>query len=447
MPTTAHRPTPCRSASSPVLGLIALAGMMACLLPAGCAQRSPRTDPTTGTSVPPIDTGLATLLSNRPAVIAPPPDPTKPPSDAEKAAWANQSALQLEQLMASGAIDAQGRPIAQPAPGDAPSPPTPTPTATPTPTPTAPPTASTASDAGLEPASTPPDSALETLTQAAPAGDGAAPASPPAPTSAEVTITDGPASTGNPLVDLARNMARLLAQTDGAGNRMLADAAALAPIESMRPGVLSQLDAAPDQGDLGTTLTSQEVQTLRDARQRVLSLPAGGVDESLLRSLRGVPVAGGALRLPRALLATRVDGFGRYTPFVGTTFAAGRALRAIVYVEVDGFSPRPAREGDRLQLNVPLDEQRTVELTQEVSLFHDADGLLAWHRPAQVVSETTRSVRRDFYLIQIIDLPATLSIGRYNLQVTVVDRTTNAQAQATIPIEIVADPSAVRTGW
>jgi hypothetical protein len=44
----------------------------------------------------------------------------------------------------------------------------------------------------------------------------------------------------------------------------------------------------------------------------------------------------------------------------------------------------------------------------------------------------------------MIELPATLSIGRYNLKVTVTDRTTGAQAERVLPIEVVADARLVR---
>jgi hypothetical protein len=118
-----------------------------------------------------------------------------------------------------------------------------------------------------------------------------------------------------------------------------------------------------------------------------------------------------------------------------------------LYSELDGFNTRPARESDRLQTSVPMQDQVSVDLAQEISLYHDADGLLAWYRPAQGVVETSRSKRRDFYLIQIIDLPSTLSIGRFNLKITVTDRTTGTQAQTILPIEIVADPGLISSGY
>jgi hypothetical protein len=146
----------------------------------------------------------------------------------------------------------------------------------------------------------------------------------------------------------------------------------------------------------------------------------------------------------RTALCTRVEGFGRFDPYSTSTFVQGRTLRAIVYVELDGFATRPARDSDPVMSNVAIGDQVSVDLTQSLSLYHDADDLLAWHRPARGVIETSRNKRRDFYLIQQIDLPPTLTVGRYNLKVTVTDRTTQAQAEAIIPIEIVAHESALR---
>jgi hypothetical protein len=151
-----------------------------------------------------------------------------------------------------------------------------------------------------------------------------------------------------------------------------------------------------------------------------------------------------ALRLPRVALCSRVDGFGRYRPMASNVFVAGRPLRAIVYAEVDGFRARPARSGDALLANVGASEQQTVELSQALRLYTDVDGTLVWQRGAQRALETSLSPRRDFYLLQVIELPATLGVGRYNLKVVVVDATTSQQAEAVLPIVLVAEPQSTR---
>ena len=116
---------------------------------------------------------------------------------------------------------------------------------------------------------------------------------------------------------------------------------------------------------------------------------------------------------------------------------AGRALPAIVYVEVENFTSRPAKETDPIIQGVSTADQTSVELTQSLSLFQDATSLLVWHRPPQVAIETSRGVRRDFYLTQMIELPRTLGVGKYNLKVTIKDRTTGSEAEAIIPITLM----------
>lgn len=47
-------------------------------------------------------------------------------------------------------------------------------------------------------------------------------------------------------------------------------------------------------------------------------------------------------------------------------------------------------------------------------------------------------------MIQIIKLPASLTIGSYDLKVSVRDRTSQAVAEQVIRIDVVADASAIR---
>ena len=73
-------------------------------------------------------------------------------------------------------------------------------------------------------------------------------------------------------------------------------------------------------------------------------------------------------------------------------------------------------------------------------LFHD-DGSRQWRSAEAVIRDTSRT-RRDFFLVQRIDLPANLSVGKYNLKVTVRDRLAGeggAEAELAVPIQIVAD--------
>lgn len=240
----------------------------------------------------------------------------------------------------------------------------------------------------------------------------------------------------DPLQDLATRMAALLRETDGAGKPLVSDAVALAAIENLAPGSVASLEGPGS--SLGAKLSGADVRTLLEARARLLSNP-GGIDSQLAEALKGLG-AKPQIRVSKAALCTRVQGFGRYDPFASDTFLAGRALRAIVYTELDGFTARPAREDDPVLKGVGVASQVSVELAQSLSLYHDSSGLLAWHRPAQRVVETSLQKRRDFYLIQQVELPPTLSVGKYVLKVTVEDKAAGTSAEAAIPINIVADP-------
>lgn len=392
--------------------------------PISCAPRdsSQTTNPNSATAPPPVNTGLAALSSNAKAVVLPAPDPTTPMTDAQKATWAQQSALNLEQLLREGTVDDFGRPKTPQQPS-----PTPAPRAQPTP-----PRTDTAASTGLGALAAESGETTATNTPTDP---------PPATTQPTETPPQPAPAQPNPLADLASRMASLLRTAPGRSKPALSDAAALTPIEASQPGILATLDNADNA--LAAALSPADLATLRQARARLLADPSTSPD--LQTALRGsnTPPAARPLAITRAALCTRVTSFGRYDPYSSTTFVAGRPIRAIVYTELDGFTTRAARAGDPVQTSVAMSEQVSVQLSQTLSLYNDKDGLLAWHRPPQAVTETSRTARRDFYLIQIIELPPTLSIGRYNLKVTVADSTTGAEAESIIPIDVVADPSLV----
>ncbi len=211
-----------------------------------------------------------------------------------------------------------------------------------------------------------------------------------------------------------------------------------------------QPDLAPDQ--------RAALEALRDAAGTIGS--AAGEDPATLESA-GVAERLGEiadrvratqpLRVRETRLCTRVRGFGQYTP-LGTDGAgsaarvvAGRTQRAIVYVEVDRFAQREVGEGDKALSSAREQGDRwAVELTQEINLYSDAGNLLVLRHPPERVLETSRVKRRDFYLVREITLPPTLGAGRYNLKITLRDKTSGAVAESVLPIEVVADPSLTR---
>ena len=57
--------------------------------------------------------------------------------------------------------------------------------------------------------------------------------------------------------------------------------------------------------------------------------------------------------------------------------------------------------------------------------------------------DRSKNVRRDFFVVQRIDLPANLNVGKYLLKITIEDLVAQSTDQANIPIQIVADPNLV----
>ena len=64
-------------------------------------------------------------------------------------------------------------------------------------------------------------------------------------------------------------------------------------------------------------------------------------------------------------------------------------------------------------------------------------GVLAWSDDKREVTDECRNRRHDFFAYNIIDLPPTLTVGRYVLKVSIEDKNADRVAEATVPVEIV----------
>ncbi len=133
------------------------------------------------------------------------------------------------------------------------------------------------------------------------------------------------------------------------------------------------------------------------------------------------------LRIPTLELCKRVNGFGQYEPLAGTKFLVNRSNRIGVYTELENFGTRVDAEG-----------QHRVEVSQTISLYNEF-GTKAWEEGPKRFADTSRNRRRDFFLAVPIDLPP-LSVGAYNLKVSMRDESSGAVAEKTIEIEVIADP-------
>ena len=134
------------------------------------------------------------------------------------------------------------------------------------------------------------------------------------------------------------------------------------------------------------------------------------------------------LTLTTVALCKQVKSYGVYTPFDSNRFVAGRENDVIVYCEVENFQS---------QLN--SDSQFETRLSEETVLYTDS-GMMVWPDKSepQAVVDVCRERRHDFFIANIVKLPASLTIGRYVLKLTVTDQLANRVAETSAPVEIVA---------
>lgn len=208
-------------------------------------------------------------------------------------------------------------------------------------------------------------------------------------------------------------------------------AAALAGLESVS---VETLDGLYQDG----VLSESELSTLRAVREVFDSVSSSGSIESpeavadVLDRVKSDLDRMSGIRVTRALLCTRVDGFGKYEPFASNEFVAGRAQEVIVYVEVDRF-------GHREMTGTDGQPRYEVELSQRLELYHVADDLNTWNRAAEIDRSVSRNRVRDYYLINKVTLPANLGVGRYHLKVVMRDLVDEKVSELIIPIRMVAN--------
>lgn len=399
------------------LGAISLASA---LLPA-CGSKPPVAADTT-----PVNTGLDTLSQAQVADAQ--------ARQAALAQLAERSAVDLERILAN---QQQSAAVAAPA---TPVDPSSTPifeaplTAQPAPAPT--------------PGPAPADTGGPDALRVAAAANGLDPAVLAAAIAAAQQAQQMPErSPAEKIPQLASDLGTLIRQRAETGSSPLADYLMLAALETAQPGLLGE--GGTLSANVTARLSSPELQLLTAFRSFISALGTGtpaaadpvATAARLAEAFKPV-TAVLPLRIGEARLCTRVMGYGAYAPFATNVFQAGRPQPVIVYVEIDHFSHRPARSSDPGVSEVPTfntPDLWAVEISQELNLHQDSDGSLQWRQAPQVVIEASRRQRRDFYLIQQIELPPTLTVGNYSLKVTVRDRVNDAVAEAVIPIQIVAD--------
>lgn len=134
-------------------------------------------------------------------------------------------------------------------------------------------------------------------------------------------------------------------------------------------------------------------------------------------------------------LCKSVKGFGVYQTFARNVFLARREHPVIVYAELDHFAHRTESDG-----------RHAVELTQEIVLYNESDGLPVWRQKPTPIVDRSYNVREDFFVVQVVRLSPRLTVGKYRLKVTLTDEIGQTVDEAAIPIRIVADVGAAGAG-
>jgi hypothetical protein len=130
------------------------------------------------------------------------------------------------------------------------------------------------------------------------------------------------------------------------------------------------------------------------------------------------------LTVSTVALCKKVEAYGKYDPITPSRFGAGKENAAIVYCEVENFMPK--QEGMIWK----------TRLTEQVTLYTDT-GMLAWSDDRRDVTDECRNRRHDFFAYNIVHLPASLTVGRYMLKVSIEDKNSDRVAESTVPLEIV----------
>jgi hypothetical protein len=173
-------------------------------------------------------------------------------------------------------------------------------------------------------------------------------------------------------------------------------------------------------------------QTVSTLRREVLD-GGGKIDQATVTGRLEDLFGSQPITIRKIELCEKVLGYGVYDAFPDQTFMAGREQKLIVYVELDNFLPAKRDQGDGYE----------VSLRQELELY-ESNGFEVWsHEPVQIV-DVSRNKRRDFFVVQLVTLPAQLGVGQYHLKVRVYDENAGTRDETSIKIQLVADESMVR---
>lgn len=162
------------------------------------------------------------------------------------------------------------------------------------------------------------------------------------------------------------------------------------------------------------------------AGRAALDNPVTASDAALqaVDDLRNVLRERADLLIPTVALCTRVQAFGVYDELASDALAAHQPNRAIVYVEIGNFMSEKTGDG----------RYRTA-LADELEVL-TASGQSLWRHEEPEIIDLSRQQREDFFLAQMITLPATLGPGEYVLKVTIQDALSGKSNQSILPFTL-----------
>lgn len=266
----------------------------------------------------------------------------------------------------------------------------------------------------------------------------------------EPTAQDGPTPAQGPGPDIqtppADPLPALLAQLEAQAQdptRALAAtivADVLRAYAGTRDGSRPGQRLSPPEQQLVTVLTPLVEALSTGDRADAPARIARALDQAALDLAAVLPV-----RIHHAALATDIYGYAAYRPFSANRFLAGRTNRVLVYTEPAQFQTRPAAEPQSTGDTAAHPGSHEVVLGLELRLFNEAGSMLAWRRPEERVVIRSDRPRREAYLGTLVEWPATLTVGRYQLKIILTDHADGSADERVIPIEIVADPRLAST--
>jgi hypothetical protein len=247
---------------------------------------------------------------------------------------------------------------------------------------------------------------------------------------------------------LAGELAGLLKEEAGQAEDPGRAVIAASLLEAVAGGVVPEIDT-PGAGPLMLTEPERDAAlAVRELAVRLVgddSEPAGDPHRlrEVLLSTAETLREHARVRIAAAELCSVAPAFGSYIPLPRRTFLAGRTARVVVYAEVEHFALRPATTGEAETDGDTV----AADLTQDLELYlREGDPQPTWRRSIPWLPRTSRRSFRDLFVATAVDLPASLSVGEYDLKVRITDDVSGARDEAIIPIRIVADASALDQG-